>query len=59
MDLRTVVTPAEGFELSAGITNLFDTTYANHLNRSNVFDPVEVRVNEPGRSVFVRGRMTF
>ncbi len=59
LDLRTVVTPAEGFELSAGITNLLDTTYANHLNRSNVFDPVEVRVNEPGRSVFVRGRMTF
>jgi len=59
MDLRTVVTPADGFEVSAGITNLFDTSYANHLNRSNSFDPVEVRVNEPGRSVFVRGRMTF
>ena len=59
MDLRTVVTPADGFEISAGVTNLFDTTYANHLNRSNSFDPVEVRVNEPGRSVFVRGRVTF
>lgn len=59
VDLRTVVTPTDGFEVSAGVSNLFDTTYANHLNRSNVFDPVEVRVNEPGRSVFVRGRVTF
>lgn len=59
MDLRTVVTPATGFEVSAGVTNVFDTSYANHLNRSNSFDPVEVRVNEPGRSVFVRGRVTF
>jgi len=39
--------------LHAGITNLTDQTYANHLNRSNVFDPTMVQVNEPGRSIYL------
>lgn len=59
LDMRAAVTPVDGVELSAGVTNLLDATYANHLNRSNISDPTEVRVNEPGRSVFVRGRITF
>jgi iron complex outermembrane receptor protein len=41
-------------ELKAGVDNVFDRTYAEHLNRSNDFDPVQVRINEPGRSVWLR-----
>lgn len=40
-------------KINFGVTNLFDKNYANHLNRSNISDPTEVRVNEPGRSFFV------
>ena len=42
-----------GVRLQAGVLNLFDKTYANHLNRANAFDPVEVQVNEPGRSFYM------
>lgn len=41
-------------ELKAGVDNVFDRTYAEHLNRSNDFDPVQVQINEPGRSVWLR-----
>ena len=40
--------------LLAGVDNLTDRTYANHLSRSNVFDPTLTQVNEPGRSVYVK-----
>ena len=39
--------------------NLLDKTYANHLSRSNSFDPETVQVNEPGRSFFLRAHATF
>lgn len=39
------------FEIRFGVSNLFDKTYAQHLNRSNVFDPTSVQINEPGRSI--------
>ena len=45
--------------LDAGIDNLFDKAYANHLNRANAFDPVQVQVNEPGRSFWARLTATF
>ena len=59
LDLRASVSPISDLELTAGVTNLFDVTYANHLNRSNVFDPVEVQVNEPGRAFYLQGRIAF
>ncbi|MGB6001592.1 MAG: TonB-dependent copper receptor [Thermoanaerobaculia bacterium] len=40
--------------ISAGVDNLFDRAYANHLNRGNLFDPDPVRINEPGRTFWVR-----
>ena len=49
----------EPVELRLGVTNLFDATYADHLNRSSAFDPTEVQVNEPGRSVYLQLRATF
>ena len=38
----------------AGVDNVFDRNYANHLNRGNLFDPQPVRINEPGRTFWVR-----
>jgi iron complex outermembrane receptor protein len=40
--------------LFAGVDNIFDRDYANHLNRGNLFDPEPVRINEPGRTFWVR-----
>jgi iron complex outermembrane receptor protein len=36
--------------LRGGVDNIFDKTYANHLNRANVdpFNPEAIQVNEPG-----------
>lgn len=45
--------------LMAGIDNVLDKTYANHLSRSNVFDTTVTQVNEPGRTFYVRLETTF
>jgi iron complex outermembrane receptor protein len=44
---------AKGFTYRVGIDNVFDATYAEHLNKSNAFDATQVQVNEPGRSFWV------
>lgn len=46
-------------EVGLGVTNMFDKTYANHLNKSNSFDTTETQVNEPGRSLYLRATGTF
>ena len=56
LDLQAALSLGHGFEILAGIDNLFDETYADHLNRGNLFDPDPVRVNEPGRSAWLRLR---
>ena len=48
IDLNSVLT------LQAGVDNLFDRNYAQHLNRANAFDPTQVQVNEPGRSAWLK-----
>lgn len=42
-------------QLSAGIHNLFDATYAYHVSRANIdpFNPEPIRVNEPGRQIWI------
>lgn len=45
--------------LYAGIDNLTDKTYANHLSRANLFDPTVTQVNEPGRSFYVTIEASF
>ena len=50
---------ADNAVLVAGVTNLTDRTYANHLSRSNLADPAMVQVNEPGRSVYLRLEARF
>ena len=44
----------KSLSLVAGVDNLFDRAYANHLNRGNLFDPDPIRINEPGRTFWVR-----
>jgi iron complex outermembrane receptor protein len=47
------------FNLRAGVNNVFDKTYAEHISRSNLMDPFAVRVNEPGRTLWLRLDATF
>ena len=49
------------WRLEAGIDNLFDRTYAQHVNRaySGVFGDPTARINEPGRTVWARLTATF
>jgi len=43
------------WQLSAGVTNLFDETYAYHVSRANMdpFNPQAISVNEPGRQFWL------
>ena len=45
--------------LRAGITNVLDRVYANHLNRENGVDNEALQVYEPGRSFYLRMVATF
>ncbi len=42
------------FSMRAGIDNVFDKNYAEHSSRSNLLDPVAIKVNEPGRTVWLK-----
>ena len=46
------LTPA--VTLAAGIDNVFDKTYRVHESRDDVFDPMPLQVNEPGRSIWMK-----
>ena len=50
---------SKGITLRAGVSNLLDKAYANHLNRANSNDGTEIQVNEPGRSFYVRLQAAF
>lgn len=54
LDLAAGVDVAGGVRLEAGVDNLLGRSYATHLNRASLFDPVPVRVHEPGRTAWVR-----
>jgi iron complex outermembrane receptor protein len=43
------------WQLSAGLNNVFDETYSYHVSRANAdpFNPEPIRVNEPGRQIWV------
>jgi len=46
-------------EFKYGVDNVFDKTYAEHLNKPNAFDPTVIQINEPGRSFWARVNMKF
>lgn len=54
--------PAKGVLIAAGIDNLFDKTYAEHISRAGAmvagFDQT-LRVNEPGRTVWLKASMAL
>lgn len=47
------------FSLRAGIDNLLDETYAEHASRSNLLDPFAIKVNEPGRTIWLKATAEF
>ncbi|HYH37134.1 MAG TPA: TonB-dependent copper receptor [Azospirillum sp.] len=57
--------PKDGLLLAAGVDNLFDTTYAESVSRAGSSSlmaagyPTTMRVNEPGRTIWVKGKLTF
>ncbi|MCP4201710.1 MAG: TonB-dependent copper receptor [bacterium] len=57
LDLLGSHTLGSGLEIQVGVENVFDRLYADHLNRSNLFDVEQVRVNEPGRTLWLRLRL--
>lgn len=58
VDLFAAYNVSETFQVSAGVTNLFDETYARHLNKKDAMGQ-SYQVNEPGRSVYLRAVATF
>lgn len=54
LDLSGRYALSKHVDLKYGIDNATDRSYAEHLNRSNDFDPTVVQINEPGRSVWLR-----
>ncbi|WP_417319133.1 TonB-dependent receptor domain-containing protein [Emcibacter sp.] len=59
IDLYGRYNVSKDITLRAGVSNLFDKAYTNHLNRENSYDGTEVQVNEPGRSFYIRLQAAF
>lgn len=54
--------PRKGMQLTAGVDNLFDRVYAEHISRAGSMVSgftQTTRVNEPGRTVWVKGNAEF
>ncbi len=47
------------FSLKYGVDNLLDHTYAEHASRSDLFALTPTKVNEPGRSVWLKLTTSF
>jgi iron complex outermembrane recepter protein len=58
LDLFGAYNVDENFQITAGVTNVFDKAYANHLNKKDGFNNA-VQVNEPGRSFYIRAVTKF
>ena len=49
--------PRKGVTVTAGVDNVFDRTYAEHISRSSAAIPgyeQSLRVNEPGRTLWIK-----
>ncbi|CAA7622498.1 TonB-dependent copper receptor [Magnetospirillum sp. UT-4] len=58
--------PLEALTLTGGVDNIFDQTYAEHISRTGIWTGGDlsqyndnVRVNEPGRTFWMRGSVKF
>lgn len=61
LDLVAGYDITRNWRLETGVDNVFDRTYAQHVNRaySSVFGDPGARINEPGRTVWARLTATF
>ncbi|MDM8546937.1 TonB-dependent copper receptor [Candidatus Venteria ishoeyi] len=61
LDLYGRYTFKPALKVSLGVDNLLDKAFAYHVNRANSdpFSPEALRVNEPGRSVWMRMSLDF
>jgi iron complex outermembrane receptor protein len=60
LSLNMAYKPSKALLVTAGIDNVFDETYAEHLARDNSFEAgPSTRVNEPGRFVWAKVNYTF
>ena len=58
--LNAAYRPSKALLVTAGIDNVFDTAYAEHLARDNSFEAgASTRVNEPGRFVWAKLNYRF
>lgn len=46
-------------EVRGGVRNLFDSTYAVHVNRANLFESTPQKINEPGRSIWIALNLAY
>ncbi|MFZ1612713.1 MAG: TonB-dependent receptor, partial [Holophaga sp.] len=55
--------PAKGWLVTAGVDNLFNRAYAEHISRNTSTIPgylvQSIRVNEPGRYLWLKAALTF
>ncbi|MBE9562950.1 MAG: TonB-dependent receptor, partial [Proteobacteria bacterium] len=54
LDLYSNYRVNQTFSLRFGIDNLLDKAYAQHINRANVMDMQAIKVNEPGRNIWLK-----
>lgn len=47
------------FSLRAGVDNVLDQAYVEHASGSNLLDPFAIKVNEPGRTLWVKVTVEF
>ncbi|MCV6638473.1 TonB-dependent copper receptor [Candidatus Albibeggiatoa sp. nov. NOAA] len=61
LDLHARYQVAKTVQVQIGLDNVFDKTYAYHVNRANAdpFNPEAVRVNEAGRSAWLKLNAQF
>lgn len=59
MDLYGTMFLQNDVEFKMGVDNLFDKTYAEHLNPGSSVDTTSTQVNEPGRSVWAKVHIRF
>lgn len=55
--------PYDNVVVTAGVDNILDATYAEHVNKGQAYtlpdEPATVRVNEPGRTFWLRASIRF
>ncbi len=54
LDIYANYNLGDHFNLRAGVDNALDRSYARHASRANLLDPQAIKVNEPGRVVWLK-----